>query len=465
MFITNSTNLIPFYSLIHYSFRNWIEEAQLQGNIQIVGLGNLTHLASGPPTFSWKQSRSLVEISENLYDPLYSKLISSESLPDLLIVDFLTYSGIDVADKLNITAIISHPNAEPFQESGFRIPTSHTGHSINMTWFERMINDLVFRIKPIFMFPGARYASQLRNERGLPSLERGLEEYFDRILLCYNSFAFDYPQLINPLIHYVGPLQSRFSKPLPEIQLEQSLQSWFDEMENRHKQILYVSTGTTDLMTYEVVKLFYSSFETVLQKHPNLYILWQLSSTVSSSLPYIIHERVKIVEFVPQDVVLHHPSVVAFFSHCGINSVYESILAGKPIIGLPFRNDQKDNAARVEDRKIGKRLDKYLPGLKEYHISNAISEILDNSMYKENILKLQKIINQEGGSVRAVDIIEQVYNAGYKHLIPTSLFQPWWYIDQEVGAYALYLSLFYSQFLLLRSIIQSLKKRMKIKKD
>lgn len=393
---------------------------------------------------------------------------STNTKIDILLVDFLTLSGFDIADEFNIKSIVSYPNIQPFQYSGIRIPTSYTGHGIQMKWFDKLINDLVYRIKPIFLYPGSREINNLRYQRNLSNFEFGFDEYYyNRLILCYNSFSFDYPQLIHPLIEYTGPLQVSFQSSVTKqkLNIEKSLFSWLNDLENKNQKVIYVSTGTTGIINNEVIRLFYSSFDDFLKSNPNYYILWHLSNEFLSILPYIMNDHIKIVESLNQPDVLKHNAIKAFFSHCGINSVYESIIAGKPIIALPFRYDQKDNAARIEDHNIGYRLDKFLPNLKSNHIVDGIIHVLNDQQYEINMKQLQKIILHEGGAVKAVDLIEKTHAIGYNHLIPKNLFTPWWYIDQEISAYILYACLLYSQFCLIRGIINAIKKKRNKQKE
>lgn len=56
-------------------------------------------------------------------------------------------------------------------------------------------------------------------------------------------------------------------------------------------------------------------------------------------------ERGMVVStWAPQMRILQHPAVGAFLSHCGWNSVLESIAAGLPILVWPQRAEQKMNA-------------------------------------------------------------------------------------------------------------------------
>ncbi|KAI3472446.1 hypothetical protein Pfo_029566 [Paulownia fortunei] len=62
----------------------------------------------------------------------------------------------------------------------------------------------------------------------------------------------------------------------------------------------------------------------------------------------------KVVQWAPQQQVLAHSSVGVFVTHCGWNSVVESITGGVPMICRPFFGDQMINRRRVEDVwKIG----------------------------------------------------------------------------------------------------------------
>lgn len=51
-----------------------------------------------------------------------------------------------------------------------------------------------------------------------------------------------------------------------------------------------------------------------------------------------------IFSWAPQMLILQHPSTGVFVSHCGWNSVIESIVVEMPLITFPQRAEQKMNA-------------------------------------------------------------------------------------------------------------------------
>ncbi|KAK4385533.1 Beta-D-glucosyl crocetin beta-1,6-glucosyltransferase [Sesamum angolense] len=70
-------------------------------------------------------------------------------------------------------------------------------------------------------------------------------------------------------------------------------------------------------------------------------------------------ERGKIVEkWAPQAKILGHPSVGGFVSHCGWNSLMESIHFGVPIIAMPKQFDQPVNAKLVVELGVGVGVDR-----------------------------------------------------------------------------------------------------------
>lgn len=52
-------------------------------------------------------------------------------------------------------------------------------------------------------------------------------------------------------------------------------------------------------------------------------------------------------------VILTHPAVQVFISHCGWNSTIESLFAGKPVVGWPCFADQLGNSLWLEQNGLG----------------------------------------------------------------------------------------------------------------
>ncbi|CAN1320439.1 UDP-glycosyltransferase 90A1 [Linum perenne] len=93
-------------------------------------------------------------------------------------------------------------------------------------------------------------------------------------------------------------------------------------------------------------------------------------------------------EWVDQREILSHPSVKGFLSHCGLNSMMESVSAGVPILAWPMQAEQPLNARMVsEEIKVGLRVetcDRSIKGfVKSEGLSKMVKELMEGEKGKE----------------------------------------------------------------------------------
>ncbi|KAF7851856.1 hypothetical protein BT93_L2016 [Corymbia citriodora subsp. variegata] len=81
--------------------------------------------------------------------------------------------------------------------------------------------------------------------------------------------------------------------------------------------------------------------------------LWSLKEHAMVHLPEGFVERAgvrgKIVPWAPQSQVLSHPACGAYVTHCGYNSVFESVAGGVPMICRPLWGDNMMNGRMVRE--------------------------------------------------------------------------------------------------------------------
>lgn len=120
--------------------------------------------------------------------------------------------------------------------------------------------------------------------------------------------------------------------------------SWLDERAGRPSSVVYVSFGTQAHVA--VAQLDELAHGLVESGHA---FLWGVRSEAWSP-PVDAGPNGKIVRgWVPQRRVLANPAVGGFVSHCGWNSVLESLAAGLPILAWPIMAEQAANAKHVAD--------------------------------------------------------------------------------------------------------------------
>ena len=97
--------------------------------------------------------------------------------------------------------------------------------------------------------------------------------------------------------------------------------------------------------------------------------------------------------WLPQFDLLRHEKTKLFISHCGLNSLQESLLAGVPIIGFPILVDQPNNAGKVDRKGFGLKLE--LKSFSVQELVAAINEVITNPSYKAKVQKASEIMKSE----------------------------------------------------------------------
>ncbi|KAI5053945.1 hypothetical protein GOP47_0031162, partial [Adiantum capillus-veneris] len=157
-------------------------------------------------------------------------------------------------------------------------------------------------------------------------------------------------------VHYIGPVVPRGdhkgASSVSFYKEESSCIEWLDKQAPR--SVLYVSFGSiASLAPQELEELAFGI------EQSNQAFLWVLRDSNQSFLEGFLDrtcDRGLVVKWAPQIKVLGHVAVGAFLTHCGWNSVLESISMGVPMLCYPMMHDQRLNAlliARIWKLGIG----------------------------------------------------------------------------------------------------------------
>ncbi|XP_057737517.1 UDP-glycosyltransferase 76F1-like [Arachis stenosperma] len=210
-------------------------------------------------------------------------------------------------------------------------------------------------------------------------------------------------------IYPIGPFHKHhILKPSSSCSLwtpDTSCISWLDTKEP--KSVVYVSFGSIASITEaEFLELAWGL------AHSNHPFLWVVrpglvrGSEWTELLPDGFMEslggRGCIVKWAPQEKVLSHEAIGAFWTHCGWNSTLESVCEGVPMICMPCFGDQKVNAKYVSDVwKVGVKLEGKVERIEIERIIKRIMSGDEGKEIRENVLNLKKKANlclKEGGS-------------------------------------------------------------------
>ncbi|KAK4396386.1 UDP-glycosyltransferase 86A1 [Sesamum angolense] len=211
----------------------------------------------------------------------------------------------------------------------------------------------------------------------------------------------------------VGPIN--FSKTLATSTVSKSLRSELDCTNWLNSKspgsVLYVSFGSHVQTSKQVIEEIAHG---LLLSEVNF--IWvvrgdAVSSADTDVLPAGYLDEIKdkglIVPWCNQMMVLSHPAVGGFLTHCGWNSVLESIWCGTPMICYPIIYDQPTNRKLVvDDWKIGINLcdgisverKEVAEKIKSF-MSGAASKSLREETKKINAI-LQNALESDGSSER-----------------------------------------------------------------
>ncbi len=178
-----------------------------------------------------------------------------------------------------------------------------------------------------------------------------------------------------------------------------SIRSATEETEKKRDKLIYISMGTVnnDMMP------FYKACISALTK-TDYQVIMSVGNLVSIEDFGRLPENISIYSHVDQISVLEKADV--FVSHCGMNSVNESLYFEVPLVMIPQTSEQKGVAERVSQLGAGIKLDKSNGA----SVLRAINKILSVDTYKQNARKIAEGFKNSSGAKGAADKIIKVCN-------------------------------------------------------
>ena len=161
--------------------------------------------------------------------------------------------------------------------------------------------------------------------------------------------------------------------------------------------LVYISMGTVNNDMLPLYKRCIDAFS-----NTNYQVIISIGNLVSIEDLGQIPENISVFSHIDQIAVLKEADV--FISHCGMNSVNESLYFGVPLIMLPQTSEQGGVAERVLQLGAGIKLTK----TDASSILNTVKTVLDDSFYKQNAEVIAEGFKRCSGAVGAADKIMQV---------------------------------------------------------
>ncbi|XP_059303815.1 UDP-glycosyltransferase 90A1-like [Lycium ferocissimum] len=213
-------------------------------------------------------------------------------------------------------------------------------------------------------------------------------------------FADYFNQHLGPKSWCVGPL-CLAKQPMTAVrsQTNNKHKTWMQWLNNKldNKQpVLYVAFGTQAEVSAEQIQEIAKGLEL-----SNTCFVWVTRQKVLEHLKGF-EDRVKnraliVKEWVDQSEVLRHKSIKGFLSHCGWNSLLESICAKVPILALPFMAEQHLNARMVtEEIGVGLRIMPRNGSVRGFVEAEEVEKMVRELMEGEKGERVRKKVKEVG---------------------------------------------------------------------
>ena len=170
------------------------------------------------------------------------------------------------------------------------------------------------------------------------------------------------------------------------------------QIEKTHEKLIYISMGT---VVNNNVKFYHDSIKAFA--NINYQVIMSVGNLVDMKEFENLPENINVYQSVDQIAVLSKADV--FISHCGMNSVNESLYYGVPLVMYPQTPEQGGVASRVEQLKAGILLKKSNAA----NICNAVETLLNNEEYRKNAQCISDGFKKCSGAKGAVKKILSVF--------------------------------------------------------
>ena len=287
--------------------------------------------------------------------------------PDCIVTDSMAAWGKAVALKLGIPFVISNTTFA-FNRHSAKIMKQSFGEMLNMVLSMPKISKDIRRLQ--------KRGYQVRNVLDLIGSDESAHT------VVYTSPEFQpCSETFSDKFAFVGP----------------SVRPAAGMFEKTGEKLVYISMGTVN---NDMMPLYRRCIE-ALGDTP-----WQVVMSVGDLVPLeefgTLPDNVAVYSHVDQIAVLEQADV--FLSHCGMNSVSESLYFGVPLVMLPQTSEQKGVAERVKQLGAGLMLDRTdAPA-----ILDAIGAVLRDPAYEKNAADIGAGFRRCSGAKGAADKILRV---------------------------------------------------------
>lgn len=287
--------------------------------------------------------------------------------PDCIVADSMAVWGKAVALKLGIP-FVSSTTTFAFNQYSARIMKQSIGQLFGMIFSMPKINKNIKRLQDKG-YPVKSILDIIQNDNQTNTIVYTSPEFQP----CAETFSDKYT--------FVGP----------------SIRPATEEITKTKEKLIYISMGTVVNDSLEFYKKCIAAFADMQYQ-----VVMSVGDLIHIEDLGDVPENISVKRFVDQIAVLNKADV--FLSHCGMNSVSESLYYQVPLVMYPQTSEQAGVAARTEQLGAGIRLEKVNPA----SIRAAIEQVMNTPSYRESAAAISESFKRCSGAKGAADKIERL---------------------------------------------------------
>lgn len=287
--------------------------------------------------------------------------------PDCIVADSMAVWGKAVALKLGIP-FVSSTTTFAFNRHSAKIMKQSPGQIIGMIFSMSKINKNIKRLQDKG-YPVKSVLDIIQNDNNTDTIVYTSPEFQP----CSKTFSDKYV--------FVGP----------------SIRPVENVIEKKSDKLIYISMGTVINDSVEFYKKCIEAFANTKYQ-----VIMSVGNLINIEDLGAIPDNITISRFVDQIAVLSQADV--FLTHCGMNSVNESLYYKVPLVMFPQTSEQDGVATRVEQLGAGIRL----KNINVKSIRTTIENVLNTKSYYEQASKISQGFRKCTGAKGAADKIEKM---------------------------------------------------------
>ena len=287
--------------------------------------------------------------------------------PDCIVADSMAVWGKAVALKLGIP-FVSSTTTFAFNRHSAKIMKQSPGQIIGMIFSMSKINKNIKRLQDKG-YPVKSVLDIIQNDNNTDTIVYTSPEFQP----CSKTFSDKYV--------FVGP----------------SIRPVENVIEKKSDKLIYISMGTVINDSVEIYKKCIEAFANTKYQ-----VIMSVGNLINIEDLGAIPDNITISRFVDQIAVLSQADV--FLTHCGMNSVNESLYYKVPLVMFPQTSEQDGVATRVEQLGAGIRL----KNINVKSIRTTIENVLNTKSYYEQASKISQGFRKCTGAKGAADKIEKM---------------------------------------------------------